>query len=172
MDAEVKKRIFEPFFTTKEVGEGTGMGLAVVYGIVKSLNGEISVESEPHMGSIFRVFLPKTEAATQSEALKAEEAPRGKECILFLDDEEMLAEWGQVTLERLGYTATAMTDSTRALKVFSEDPSRFDLVITDQAMPHMTGVQLSKKILMMRPDIPIILCTGHSDTISPESAEI
>jgi hypothetical protein len=118
MNAEVKKRIFEPFFTTKEVGEGTGMGLAVVYGIVKSLNGEISVQSEPHMGSIFRVFLPKIKAETQSEALKAKEAPRGKECILFLDDEELLAEWGQIALERLGYTVAAMTDSTRALKVF------------------------------------------------------
>jgi PAS domain S-box-containing protein len=162
MDPEVTKRIFEPFFTTKEVGQGTGMGLAVVYGIVKTLNGHITVESEPAMGSVFRVFLPKSTENAAPEAAKAvEEIPRGKERILFVDDEELLAQLGKEMLERLGYTVTAMSDSVKALKHFSRNPSRFDLVFTDQVMPTMNGLTLAKELLKLRKDIPIILCTGH-----------
>ncbi|OPY75070.1 MAG: Blue-light-activated protein [Syntrophorhabdus sp. PtaU1.Bin153] len=170
MVPEVKKRIFEPFFTTKGVGEGTGMGLAVVYGIVKSLGGTITVESEPETGSTFRVFLPVARADEQAEAGKAGETPRGSEHILFVDDEELLTEWGQGVLESLGYSVTALADSTEALKLFSSDPSRFDLVITDHTMPKLTGLNLVRKLLAIRNDVPIILCTGHSDSVSPEKA--
>lgn len=168
---EVRKRIFEPFFTTRGPGEGTGMGLSVVYGIVKNLNGAITVESELGVGSTFRVFLPKIKTETKAAVVQPGEIPRGNERILFVDDEEMLVEWGEAVLERLGYTVTATTDSAKALKLFSANPSQFDLVITDQTMPKITGAQLSEEILKIRGDIPIILCTGHSNTISPEKAK-
>jgi signal transduction histidine kinase/ActR/RegA family two-component response regulator len=171
MTPDVMNRIFEPFFTTREVGKGTGMGLAVVYGIVKDLGGNITVESEPEVGSIFRVLLPKATSDMISEPVKPEPTPTGKERVLFVDDEEFLVKWGQAVLERLGYAATALTDSTEALKLFSSDPYRFDLVITDQSMPGITGIQLAKRFLKMRNDIPIILCTGHSDSLSPEIAK-
>ena len=171
MSPEVMKRVFEPFFTTREVGKGTGMGLAVVYGIVKDLQGTVTVESESGAGSTFRVFLPKAKTEVNEEQIHTDQIPRGTERILFVDDEEMLAEWGQAILERLGYTVAAVTDSGAALKMFSSDPDRFDLVITDQTMPGMTGVQLSRALLMVKPDLPIILCTGHSETVSPDAAK-
>ena len=171
MAPDVMKRIFEPFFTTKEVGEGTGMGLPVVYGVVKSLHGTITVESEPGAGSTFRVFLPIARTDEKPEGSEAQVTPKGTERIIFVDDEELLVEWGQAVLERLGYTVTALTDSTEALKLFSVDPSRFDLVITDQTMPKLTGLNLARKLLTIRNNIPIILCTGHSDSTSPEKAK-
>jgi signal transduction histidine kinase/ActR/RegA family two-component response regulator len=171
MTPDVMKRVFEPFFTTREVGKGTGMGLAVVYGIVKDLQGTITVESTPGVGSTFRVFLPKVKAEQKEEQPQTAQIPGGRERILFLDDEDMIVEWGEAVLERLGYQVTALTDSTEALKTFSSDPSQFDLVITDQTMPGIPGLQLSKELLKIRPDIPIILCTGHSDTVSPEMAK-
>jgi two-component system, cell cycle sensor histidine kinase and response regulator CckA len=170
MSPEVKERIFEPFFTTKGVGKGTGMGLSVVYGIVKGLYGDITVESKPGTGSTFRVFLPKISTAIKPEPAHGE-LPRGDERILFVDDESILAEWGQTVFERLGYKVHATIDSADALGTFSADPYRFDIVITDQAMPRMTGAQLSKKILEIRKDMPIILCTGHSDSLSPDEAK-
>ncbi len=170
MNPEVTKRIFEPFFTTREAGKGTGMGLAVVYGIVDDLNGMITVESEPGAGSIFRIFLPKKTVDVQEKSTKASEVIGGKERILFVDDEEMLVEWGRVTLERLGYKVTSLTKSTEAIETFRASPSLFDLVITDQTMPGMVGIQFASELLAIRGDIPIILCTGHSDTVSPESA--
>jgi nitrogen-specific signal transduction histidine kinase/ActR/RegA family two-component response regulator len=170
MSPEVMKRIFEPFFTTREVGKGTGMGLAIVYGIVKDLHGTITVESEAGKGSTFRVSLPKIEAKAKEEQLQTGQIPRGTESVLFVDDEDELIEWGQAVLERLGYSVVTLTNPTEALKIFSSDPSRFDLVITDQAMPAMTGVQLAGKLLEIRPDIPIILCTGHSENASSETA--
>jgi PAS domain S-box-containing protein len=169
MVPDVMKRIFEPFFTTKGVGEGTGMGLAVVYGVVKSLHGTIAVESELGVGSVFRVFLPKVATEAQPESPKTVEIPKGKERVLFIDDEELLVEWGQALLERLGYEVTALTDSAEAFAIFSSDPSRFDLVITDQTMPHMTGLRLARELLKIRPSIPIILCTGHSDAVTPHT---
>ncbi len=171
MDQETMKRIFEPFFTTKQVGEGTGMGLAVVYGIVKGLNGDITVESTPGTGATFRVFFPKAEPDVVSEGLPTRERQGGRERILFIDDEELLVELGRDMLERLGYSVTALTDSDEALRLFSLDPSRFDLVITDQTMPHLTGLTLARELLVIREDIPIILCTGHSDAVSPKTAE-
>ncbi len=168
MDHEVMKRIFDPFYTTKGVGQGTGMGLAVVYGIAKALNGDITVESELGTGSIFRVYLPKIKTDTISEGLSAGEAPKDNKHILFIDDEDMLAELAEDMLIRLGYQATVMTDSTKALESFSADPSRFDLIFTDQTMPKMTGLQLAEELLKIKEDIPIILCTGYSDAVSQE----
>jgi len=171
MSPNVMKRVFEPFFTTREVGKGTGMGLAIVYGIVKNLQGTITVESELGVGTTFRVLLPKVKAEQKEDQPHIAQIPRGNENILFVDDEEELIEWGQATLERLGYSVTALTDSTEALKSFSSDPSRFDLIITNQAMPGITGLHLSKELLRIRPEIPIILCTGYSETVSPKTAQ-
>ena len=169
MAPEVIRRIFEPFFTTKETGKGTGLGLSMVYGIVKDLNGDIVVESEPGIGSTFRVYLPKMRMEPASEEPVAV-TPGGKERILFVDDEEFLVELGKTMLGRLGYEVTAMTNSPEALKSFSDNPSQFDLVIADQSMPGITGINLAKELLQIRADIPVILCTGHSDSISTEEA--
>ncbi|OPY76432.1 MAG: Blue-light-activated protein [Syntrophorhabdus sp. PtaU1.Bin153] len=171
MAPDVMKRVFEPFFTTKRVGEGSGMGLAVVYGIVKSLNGGIIVESQPGAGSTFRVSLPVARTDETAEGSEAQAIPGGPERILFVDDEEMLAELGEAVLGSLGYSVTALTDSTEALKLFSSDPSRFDLVILDQTMPKLSGLHLAQKLLTIRNDIPVILCTGHSDSVSAEKAK-
>ena len=168
MAAEVVARVFEPFFTTKEPGRGTGMGLAVVYGIVQDLKGDIKIESSPGKGSTFRVTLPKFREAVPSQAGDSESVPGGKERILFVDDEDLLAELGKSMLERLGYEVTTVTDSAEALKTFSRNPSYFDIVVTDQTMEKMTGVALARKILKVRPDVPIILCTGHSDSVTEE----
>ena len=170
MNPDVMRRVFEPFFTTREVGKGTGMGLAVVYGIVKDLRGTITVESEPGRGSTFRVLLPKAKSDEKAEPVRAGLIPTGRERVLFVDDEEMLAEWGQATLSRLGYSVTALTDSNEALKAFTCDPSLFDLVITDQTMHSVTGLQLAREFLKKRPDLPIILCSGHSDSVNPDTA--
>ena len=170
MNPDVMKRVFEPFYTTREVGKGTGMGLAVVYGIVKDLQGTISVESTPGVGSIFRIFLPKVQSKSEKEQAHNIQAPIGTESILFVDDEELLVEWGQMTLERLGYRVTATTNSKEALELFSSDPFRFNLVITDHTMPDITGLQLARELLKIRSDISIILCTGHSETVSPDIA--
>jgi PAS domain S-box-containing protein len=171
MEPGIMKRVFEPFFTTREVGKGSGMGLAVVYGIVRDLQGTITVESEAGKGSTFRVTLPKVKSVEKEGHLPVVRVPGGKERILFVDDEEMLVEWGQNVLQRLGYTVTGTTDSTAAFTAFSADPARFDLVITDQTMSRMAGIELARMLLAVRPDIPIILCTGHSETVSPERAK-
>jgi signal transduction histidine kinase/ActR/RegA family two-component response regulator len=170
MEEEVRKRVFEPFFTTKPVGEGTGLGLSVVYGIVKSHRGRITVYSEPGRGSIFRVYLPKAETRVLEKAEAPKPIPKGKERILFVDDEEIIVKSVQNMLEHLGYNVTAAMDSEEALKLFSGKPSEFDLVMTDQTMPAMTGEDLGKELMRIRPDIPVILCTGYSDLISSEKA--
>ncbi len=171
MSPQVIKRIFEPFFTTRGAGEGTGMGLAMVYGIVKDLQGTITVESEPGVGSTFRVLLPKAMTGTVTEVAEMPHIPGGDERILLVDDEEMLVEWGRAVLSRLGYMVTAVTDSVEALNIFSADPTLFDLVITDQTISRLTGADLAKELLAIRGDIPVILCTGHSETVSPEEAK-
>ena len=172
MTEEVRQRIFEPFFTTKEQGKGTGMGLAVVYGIVKSHGGAVTVQSEVGQGSIFEVFLPR---ARKPEVKKEEETtsvlPTGTERILFVDDEEMLVEMARDMLESLGYHVTVAKHPTDAWNLFLEDPSRFDLVITDQTMPDMTGITLAQKMLRVRKEMPIILCTGYSERVSAETAK-
>jgi PAS domain S-box-containing protein len=170
MGREVRDRIFEPFFTTKPVGEGAGLGLSVVYGIVKNHKGNITVYSEPGKGTIFRVYLPKVDTEISIEAETLKPIPGGNERILFVDDEEFIINSGRNMLQHLGYQVTALMDSQEALKVFSEDPFQFDLVITDQTMPFMTGEDLGKVFMNIRPDIPVILCTGYSDMISSEKA--
>ena len=169
MEHEVMTRVFEPFFTTKGVGEGTGMGLSVVFGIVKSLQGDVTVESTPGTGSTFRVLLPRVSEDFSADDVGLE-TQGGKERILFVDDEDLLAELGKGRLEKLGYEVTAVADSTEALEVFLTEPSRFDLVVTDQTMPEMTGLDLAQRLLNIRPEIPVILCTGYSDSVSEEKA--
>ena len=171
IDPKIRDRIFEPYFTTKRAGKGTGMGLAISYGIVTSYGGFITCESELGKGTFFRVFFP---AAEENEVLgvkSVKTTPLGKERVLFVDDEEMLAELGRTMLERLGYEVTVRTNSLEALSIIRRHPKRFDAVITDQTMPGMTGMELARQILEIRPEIPIILCTGYSTLVSEEQAK-
>lgn len=170
IDNLIRDRIFEPFFTTRESGSA-GMGLSVVYGIVKSHNGAITVTSAPGKGSTFNVYFKKLHQAGPQEKITPARTSRGKRRILFVDDEEALVQLAKQMLERLGYDVVAEKDSLRALKHFQKDPTKFDLVITDQTMPNMTGIELAKQLLSIRKDVPVILCTGFSEAISPESAK-
>lgn len=172
MEPEIAARIFEPFFTTKSSGEGTGMGLSVVHGIVTSHRGAITVESVPGRGTTFELYLPQLDEPAAEEAAPLQpEPPRGSERILFVDDEEAIAFLGQSMLSHLGYQAEVYTRSDLALAAFARDPERFDLVITDQTMPSMTGEVLATAIRRIRPNIPVILCTGYSHVISSERAK-
>ena len=163
------EKIFDPFFTTKEVNEGTGMGLSTVRGIVDFHNGFITVDSKVDVGTTFDLYLPiEDEAVTEADSPQGH--LEGSGTILFIDDEEMLAELGKVMLEEMGYQVTSLTDPREALKKITEDPNLFDLVITDQTMPHLTGKELAQQITQIRPDLPIILCTGHSSHIIADSS--
>jgi CheY-like chemotaxis protein len=163
--------MFEPFFTTKEQGQGTGMGLSMVYGIVKGYNGMIGVKSEVGKGSTFAVLLPQTDASSATEEEQDETSScSGNEHILFVDDEEIVVDSTKAMLEQSGYRVTALTDSSEALRVFTDNPEVFGLVITDQTMPDMTGIVLAKEVLAVRKDMPIIICTGYSETLSAEKA--
>ncbi len=168
---DVMDRIFDPFFTTKKLGEGTGLGLSVVHGIVKQHNGYIFVESEPGKGSIFTVYFPKISGEPETDAAGGGVVPTGSERILFVDDEEALVEMGEDVLAELGYQVTARMSSREALALFRLDPSRFDLVMTDQTMPEMTGLELAREILAIRADIPIIMCTGFSHLVDADAAK-
>ena len=171
MDAAVMDRIFEPYYTTKAQGKGTGLGLSVIHGIVKNHRGDISVTSLPGKGTTFKVYLPITENTDSvNEFEPSNGAAKGNERILLIDDEEQIVSMEQQMLENLGYEVTARTDSTEALKEFSEQPQNFDLVITDMTMPHMTGDELAQKLLDIKPDIPVILCTGFNEDITEEKA--
>ena len=171
MDRETLDRIFEPFFTTKGAGEGTGMGLAVVHGIVKSHEGAITVYSEPSRGSIFQVYLPEIQMEAKDEPSEDTGAmPTGEERILLVDDEKDIVDIGRQTMERLGYKVTGVTSATEALDLFRKTPDEFDLVITDQTMPNMTGINLAEEMMRVRPEIPIILCTGFSHDADSENA--
>lgn len=161
MERAVIERIFDPFYTTKGRGKGTGLGLSVVQGIVKSHGGALTVESEVGKGSVFEVFLPRIFCVEPSLSLPVDLPARGgKERILLVDDEEDLVFAGKKMLERLGYDVVAGTDSSEMLKLFRADPDNFDLVITDQTMPHLTGEMLAREMLALRADLPIILCSG------------
>jgi CheY-like chemotaxis protein len=168
---EIRDKIFDPYFTTKEHGKGTGMGLAIVHGIVKSYGGFISIESEPGQGTAVHIFFPVANKEVAFGEQVMETLSPGEESILFIDDEEILAEMGKDILERLGYRVTVRTDSLTAFETFRNQPDQFDVVITDQTMPGMTGTDLARKMMLIRPDIPIILCTGYSTVISEAKAK-
>jgi len=170
MDAATLERIFDPYFTTKEVGKGSGLGLAVVNGIVKRHDGAITVRSEPGKGTTFSIYIPAVEASTGVVVETGQALPTGTERILLIDDEQIVANVGSAILERLGYIVTTETDSLHALKTFRLSPVEFDLIITDYTMPKLTGADLSREIRLIRPDIPIILCTGFSEKITAEAA--
>ncbi|MCD4716184.1 MAG: PAS domain S-box protein, partial [Desulfobacterales bacterium] len=171
MTPEVIERIFDPYFTTKEKGVGTGMGLAVVHGIVRGYGGSIEVQSDMGKGSIFHVYLPMVETQVMEEPEILEPLPVGNENILFIDDESGLVDIGKQMLQYLGYDVTTRTSSIEALELCRTKPDRFDLVITDMTMPQMTGDKLAMELIRLRPNIPIILCTGYSGYISEEKAK-
>jgi len=172
---EILTRIFDPFFTTKKQGEGTGMGLSVVHGIIKGCKGVISVESEVGVGTAFHIYLPAAAPAPDGKP-----AAFGDEAltlftkhinILYIDDEPMIASMAKEMLSFLGFSISSVTDSRAAMDIFAANPLQFDIVITDQTMPGLTGLELSRKLLELRPDVPIILCTGYSEIVSAEMAK-
>ncbi len=170
IDSKNIDKIFDPFFTTKGVGKGTGMGLSVVHGIIKEHGGAIAVSSKVGEGTTFTVFLPKAE--TNSEKVKSDDTiPTGTENILIVDDEEHMVFPQKKILERLGYSVTALTSSLEALNLFKKDPQRYDLIITDLTMPHLTGEKLASEIIAIRPDMPVIIATGYTDAIDSEKVK-
>ena len=170
IDSVNMERIFEPFFTTKDVGKGTGMGLAAVHGIVEDHGGIITVDSEVGKGTTFNVFFPRIENSDVSEDEPSEIIGGHGEVILVVDDEKSLVDVTKQMLQRVGYTVVGKTSSVDALETFRAEPDKFDLVITDYAMPLMTGKELAKELLGIRSDIPIILCTGFSEEIDSQEA--
>ncbi|MBW2603039.1 MAG: DUF3365 domain-containing protein [Deltaproteobacteria bacterium] len=171
MSASLMERIFDPFFTTKGKSKGTGMGLSMVLGIVKSHNGSIHVYSEPGEGSTFNIYLPIIENYLEQKIKAEKPIPTGTERILFVDDEEPLIDIGKKLLVSLGYDVTTRINSLEAFELFKTRSDAFDLVITDLTMPNMIGDKLAEKIMTIRPDIPVILCTGFSDRITEEKAK-
>jgi CheY-like chemotaxis protein len=169
MSPEIVEHIFDPFFTTKAAGEGTGLGLSVVHGIVTSHGGAITVLSAQGLGSAFTVYFPKLVQEQVGEPEDEEQSiSRGHERILFIDDEKDLAAMANEMLTDLGYHVTSRTAAREALALFRLNPSQFDLVITDQTMPGITGEKLAKEILVIRPGMPIIMCTGFSHAVDAD----
>jgi len=172
MAPDVLERMFEPFFTTKGVGVGTGLGLSVVHGIIAAHQGAISVQSVVGHGTTFTIYLPcfqqRHVESPPDEALRHQ----GQGRILFVDDEAPLAHLAEAMLTRLGYEVVACTSSVEALEAFRAAPQQFDVVITDQTMPHLTGEQLARALRGIRPDIPIILCTGFSHVMDADKARV
>jgi CheY-like chemotaxis protein len=166
MDEKTIDRIFDPFFSTKGQSEGTGLGLSVIHGIVSNHGGIITVESQPNQGSQFRVYLPRLDKCSNATTdVPTTTLLSGTECILLVDDDENFVFGTEQMLKQLGYKVIAQTDPLLALQLFSDSPEQFDLIITDHAMPHMNGTELARELTHIRPDIPVILCTGY-DTIS------
>jgi two-component system cell cycle sensor histidine kinase/response regulator CckA len=163
-------RVFDPFFTTKEIGKGNGMGLAIVHGIIRRLNGMIKLESTEGKGTTFTVYLQEHTTPQPAGAGNATHPAKGNEHILFVDDEAFVTDVTRRGLELLGYRVTSFTVSEEALKAFRQNPDVFDCVITDQTMPKMNGGKLAEKLLRIRPDIPIIMCTGYSAIMDAEKA--
>jgi CheY-like chemotaxis protein/two-component sensor histidine kinase len=169
---EIIDRIFDPFFTTKRPGEGSGMGLSVVHGIVNACHGAITVESKVGKGTDFHVYLPLLKETEEKPAVEvAANITGGKERILFVDDEEALVQLGKEMLTDLGYDVIERTNSLEALELFKSRPDWFDLVITDMTMPKMTGIELARELTLIRPAMPIIICTGFSEEITTENVK-
>ncbi len=170
--SDIIDRIFDPYFTTKDVGKGSGMGLAVAHGIVKNHHGTISVESELGKGTTFTIFFPVATERPAKDVKASDVIPRGAgERVLFVDDEASITNMTGKMLERLGYKVQTATSPVDALELFRAKPDAFDLVLTDMTMPKMTGVRLSEKLKEIRPDIPVVICTGHSALIDEEKAK-
>ena len=170
MSEAVLKRIFEPYFTTKEVGKGTGMGLAVVHGIINQHSGHLCVESELGKGSSFHIFLPACDIAEDEETIEEENSYQGKETILIVDDEVMVGELVKETLSIQGYGTKLYHDSKEALAEFQANPQKYDLILSDYMMPNMTGDQLAREIRKIDQSIPIVIATGFSNNITKEAA--
>ena len=174
MDQATKERIFEPYFTTKEIGQGTGLGLAVIHGIIESCKGFIKVESEPGQGTTFQVYIPALKryivTPTQETTGGHELLPTGTERILVVDDEEAILKLHEAILKRLNYEITSTTDSRKALELIRSHPDKFDLIVTDQGMPDLSGAELAREVLKTNSTIPIILCTGYSSAVSEKEA--
>ena len=171
IDLEIIDRIFDPYFTTKEVGKGSGMGLAVVLGIVQNHEGAIFVDNKPENGAIFTILLPVALAKAESEVTVSDVMLHGNETILFVDDEKFIVELTQKMLGRLGYKIATSQNPSDAFNLFQSNPGKFDLVITDMTMPQMTGLQLAEKLKEIRSDIPVIICTGYSSLIDKNVAD-
>jgi len=173
MDSATLRKAFDPYFTTKQKGVGTGLGLAVVHGIVKSCGGEINVVSKVGEGTSFDVYLPIISTDSQTVLAKEETAPiiGGAEKILVIDDEAAIANMLAANLKRLGYKAETKSSSIEALKMITAKPDSFDLVVTDMTMPSMNGAELARELLEIRPDLPIVLCTGFSELIDEDKAK-
>lgn len=172
IDEEIRGKIFEPYFTTKKVGEGTGLGLAVVHGIVQNHAGHISVSSELGQGTTFHVYLPVVEStAADPDVVATPSILLGKGAhILFVDDEIVLVELAKEIFSKYGYRISTFSDPIQALESFKTEPDQYDLLVTDMSMPHMTGDSLAREVLQIRPDFPVILCTGYSEKIDKEAA--
>jgi CheY-like chemotaxis protein len=167
MTPAIIERIFDPFFTTKPVGEGTGMGLAVVHGIIKNYQGAITVDSEPGCGTVFRVYLPVVGSRNSPDKSVSQTLPMGSEHILVVDDEAAIAHLIRRILEKCGYRVTVTQSSLQALQLFRQTPEAFDLVITDQTMPKMTGTRLATAISRYRPVVKVIITTGYDNVPPP-----
>jgi PAS domain S-box-containing protein len=174
MDEETRERIFDPFFTTKEVGKGTGLGLAVIHGIVKDYKGFVDVKSSVGAGSTFRVYLPVIEAIESDLTLEQKATEKktfgGSEVILVVDDDPLLVRLNGRILSNLGYHVTEKVSSLEALETVRSKPQKFDLLITDQTMPHLTGIELAAEVMKISPDIAVIMCTGYSSVVSANDA--
>lgn len=166
MDKSTLEQIFDPYFTTKKEGKGTGLGLSISYGIIKKLNGDIKVYSEPNKGTTVHVYIPVTSIKKNQEPGENINIAKGTERILLIDDESSIAQMGKTVLQKYGYRVSAFTSSLEALKVFEKDPASFDLLLTDMTMPDMTGDILVQHIKRIRNNIPVIICTGFSENIS------
>ncbi|MBU0970554.1 MAG: response regulator, partial [Proteobacteria bacterium] len=167
---EIMDRIFDPYFTTKPVGKGSGMGLAVVAGILKAHKGGIQVDSEPGKGSRFSIFLPATSLSPLPKVHESEQLASGTESILLVDDDPAITRIIEKILQQLGYKSLIFNDPLEALETIRSDPDSFDLVITDMVMPQMTGGDLARQIRAIRKALPIIICTGHNDLIDDQLA--
>jgi len=171
IDKDVRAKIFDPFFTTKELGKGTGMGLSVIHGIVQSAGGSILANSEPGKGAEFHVYIPVVKSSYKQQEIQTKELiQRGTERILLVDDEESIVFMEKQMLERLGYSVASRTSSIEALEAFRADPGKFDMVITDMAMPNMSGDQLASELNKIRSDIPVVICTGFSERMPEKRA--